>query len=95
MLKMVRTAVLCLAEEEFMVCFLQLNISFHPSLRLLEAVWLSLAHQVCCVSSRPYTDCGQLIKEASYRTDSPCVSITASISVFFSSSSHLTPSIFF
>lgn len=49
------------------------------------------AHQVCCVCSRPYTDCGQLIKEASHRPSSPYVSVTASISF---TSSHISPSLF-
>lgn len=78
--------------EEFMVCFLLLDINFHLSLWPLEAVWPSLAHQVCCVCSRPYTDCGQLIKEASYRPHSPRVSITAAAS--FSSPSYIVPSLF-
>lgn len=82
------TGVLCLIGEEFMVCFLLLNINVHPS---LEAVWLSLAHQVCCVCSRPYTDSGQLIKEASHCPDSPCVSITG---VSLTTPSHTFPSLF-
>lgn len=75
------TAMLCLIGNEFMVHFLLLNITVHSSLWPSEAVWLSLAHQLCCVSSRPYTDCGQLIKEASHPPELPCVSITAGVSL--------------
>lgn len=50
------------------------------------------AHQVCYVCSRPYTDCGQLIKEASHLPYSPCVSITAGVSP--TSPSHIFPSLF-
>lgn len=86
-----RTAVLFLIGEEFMVCFLLLNIIFHLSLRPLEAVWLFLAHLVCRVFSRPYTNCGQLVKEASHRPNSPLVSITAGF--YLSSPSHISPSL--
>lgn len=70
-----RTAVLCLLSEEFMAHFLLLNINFHLSLWPSEAIWSSVAHQVCCVCSQTHTDCGQLIRKATLCPHLPCVSI--------------------
>jgi len=84
--KLGNIAVLCLTGSGFIACYLQLNTNCHPSLWSLEAVSLSLAQQVCCIFSRPYADCRQLIKKAGQHPDSPWVSITASISLTFSSS---------
>lgn len=76
---------LCVTGEEFTVCLL---LKIHPFIWSLQAVCLFLAHQVCDVCSRSFTDCGQLIKGANHRCDSPCVSKSACVCL--SDTSHPT-----